>query len=137
MLVGLVGLAVGAGDDDGVAVQVFDPDFAASGSAALAFGWVSMWCSQELCAELLRACHYAVEVGDVAEPQQHAIAELMVRVADQPVVVFDLAVVELKNQDSIGEESFVLGSSVAALQTEELLIPAAGCFDIADRDHCR
>ena len=76
MFLGLVGLTVGAGNDDGVAVGVLDPDFAVSGSVALAFGWVSMWCSHDWCAELLRACHCAVEVGDVAEPQQNAIADL-------------------------------------------------------------
>lgn len=136
VLLWLVCLAVGAGDDDGVAVRVLDPDFAVSGSVALAFGWVSMRCSQDGSAELSRACHYAVEVADVAEPQQNAVADCTVRVADQPVMVFDLAVVQLKHQDAIGEKPFVLRAAVVAVQTEQLLIPAAGRFDIADRDHC-
>src|SRR5215218_2651380 len=131
----LVRLAVGAGDDDGVAVGVRDPELAVSGAVALALGGVAVRWSDDGRGEPLGALHGRVEVGDVAEPQQDAVADLAVRVADAPVVVLDLAVVELQHQHAVGEQPLVLWAAVVALQAEELLIPAAGGLDVAHREH--
>src|SRR5215211_4405024 len=131
----LVRLAVGAGDDDGVAVGVRDPELAVSGAVALALGGVAVRWSDDGRGEPRGALHRRVEVGDVAEPQQDAVADLAVRVADAPVVVLDLALVELQHQRPVGEEPLVLRAAVVALQAEELLVPAAGGLDVADREH--
>jgi hypothetical protein len=52
------------------------------------------------------------------------------------VVVLGLPVVELKHECSVRQEAFVVWAAVVASQAEELLIPAAGCFDIAHSDQC-
>src|SRR4029453_8745099 len=111
----VVGLAVGAGDYDGVSVGVLDPDFAMARAVAFAGGWVSMRRPYDGRGELLCAGHGAVEVGDVAEPQQNAAADGAVRVTDSPVMMLDLAVVELKHQNPVGEQPFVLWAAVVAV----------------------
>lgn len=114
-LLRFVGLAVGAGDYDGVSVGVLDPDFAMARAVAFAVGWVSMRRPYDGRGELLRAGHGAVEVGNVAEPQQNAVADGSVRVTDSPVMMLDLAVVELKHQNPVGEQPFVVWAAVAAV----------------------
>ena len=56
-------------------------------------------------------------------------------VADATVVVLGLAVVELEHEDAAGEQPFVVGTAVVALEAEEVLVPAAGRLDVAHRDH--
>jgi hypothetical protein len=69
-----------------------------SWTVALALGRVPVRRSYNRRGELPSACRHLVEVGDVAEPQQHAVADLANLVDDPPVVVFDLAVMELEHQ---------------------------------------
>lgn len=114
-LLRLIRLAVRAGDHDGVSVGVLDPDFAMARAVAFAVGWVSMRRPYDGRGELLRAGHGAVEVGDVAESQQHAVADGRVRVTDSPVMMLDLAVVKLKHQNAVGEQPFVLWAAVVAV----------------------
>jgi hypothetical protein len=50
--------------------------------------------------------------------------------------VLGLPVVELEHEYSVREEPFVVWAAVVALQAEELLIPQAGCLDVAHSDQC-
>ena len=107
-------LTVRAGNDDCVAIGVLDPDLAVSRTVALAFRRVSVRCSHNWCVELSRASHDIIEVGYFSKPEQHAVANLDIRTHEETMVVFDVTVMELQDQRSIGEQSFVLRSSMIA-----------------------
>ena len=51
------------------------------------------------------------------------------------MVVFDISVMELQHQSSVGEQPFVLRSAMITAKTQELLVPAAGRFHVAYCDH--
>jgi hypothetical protein len=106
---GLVRLTIGAGDDDCVSVGVADPDLAMSRAVALAFGRIAVRRPYYRCAELGGPRHDAIEVGDVTEAQQDAVAHFGVGLADATVVVLDVAVMKLQSQNPIGEQPFVVG----------------------------
>jgi hypothetical protein len=91
----LVRLSVRAGDHDRVPVWVADPDFAVSWAVALAWRWIAVRSLYDGSAEFAGPGHDAIEVCDVAEPQQNAVAHLGVGITDAAVVVLDVAVVQL------------------------------------------
>ena len=121
----LVRLTVRAGNNHGVAVRVFDPDLAMTWTVAFAFRRVAVRCSHDRCIELSGARDDVVKVGHLAEPQQNAVANLDIRSNEEPVVVFDAAMMKLKNKNAAGEQPLVLGTSMITAETQQLLIPAA------------
>jgi hypothetical protein len=104
-------------------------------TVALAFRRVSVRCSHDRRIELAGAYNDIVEVSHLAKPQQDASTDLGVRAHEEPMVVFDLSLVELQHQCAVGEQPFVLRATMITAKTEELLIPAAGYFHIAYGDH--
>src|SRR6266508_883984 len=87
------GFAVGAGQDDGVAVGVAEPDLTVGGAAG-PVGRVAVGRADDLGSQLVGPGDGGVEVVDL-EPQQHPVAVGPgVRIADRPVVVVDLEVVD-------------------------------------------
>ena len=102
---------------------------------ALALRRVAVRCTHDRCVELASACDDVVEVGHFTKPQQDAVPNLDAWVYKEPVVVFDIPAMELKHKGSIGEQPFVLRATMITAKAEELLIPAAGRFDIAYGDH--
>src|SRR5687767_7686686 len=81
-------LAIGTRDDDRVTVEVLDPELAVTGPVALTFGRIPMRRHHHRCAELCRALHDLVEVLDLAEPNEDAVASWEGRITDLSVVVF-------------------------------------------------
>src|SRR6266508_4359945 len=77
----------------------------------------------------------AVEVGHVTEPQQYAVPDRAVRVSHGTVMVLGPDVVQLQDEVPVGEQPLVLGAAVVAAQAEQLLVPTAGGFHVAYRDH--
>ena len=94
-------------------------------TVALAFRRVSVRRSHDRRLELFGARDDVVEVGHFAEPQQDAIADFDVWVHEEPVVVFDIAVMQLKDESAAGEQPLVLRASMITTETQQLLIPAA------------
>lgn len=69
------------------------------------------------------------------EPKQHAVPVwLVLRIANSPVIVLHLEIVELKNQLPIRYQLLICGAPVIAAAAEQALIPPAARFHIADRD---
>jgi hypothetical protein len=60
-------------------------------------------CPHDRRTELRCARDHFVEIGYFTEPQQYAVAHRNVRSHEYAVVVLNIAVVQLKNQDPIGE----------------------------------
>jgi hypothetical protein len=87
------------------------------------------------CVELLRTSYGLVEISHFAEPQQDAVTNLELWVDEDSMVVFDVSMVELKDQSVVGEQPFVIRATMITTEAEELLVPAAGCFDVAYGDH--
>ena len=78
-------------------------------TVALAFRRVSVRRSHNRCLELFGACDDFIEVGHLTEPQQDAITGFGFRVDEEPVVVFDIAVMQLEDERAAGEQPLVLG----------------------------
>jgi hypothetical protein len=87
------------------------------------------------CVELLRASYNLVEIGHFAEPQQDAVTNLVIWVDEESVVVFDVSMVQLKDESVVGEQPFVIRATMITTEAEELLVPVARCFDVAYGDH--
>jgi hypothetical protein len=92
-------------------------------------------CSHDRCVELTGAYDDIVEVSNLAKPQQDASTDLGIGAHEEPVVMFDISMMELKHQSSIAEQSFVVRAAMVTVKAKELLIPAAGCFHVAYGDH--
>jgi nickel-dependent lactate racemase len=54
---------------------------------------------------------------------------------DHAMVMPNLAMMKLQHQNAPGEQALVVRPAVVALQAEQLLVPAAGCLDVAHHDH--
>jgi hypothetical protein len=102
---------------------------------ALTFRRVSVRCSYDRCVELVGACNDVVEFRHFAKPQQNASTHLEVWADEEPMVMFDISLMELKHESSVGEQPFVLRAAMITAKAEELLIPAAGCLHVAYGDH--
>jgi hypothetical protein len=63
------------------------------------------------------------------------MTNLCVEVHEEPTVIFDTTMMELKDRSSVGEQPLVLGASMITAEAKQLLIPTAGLFDIAHGDH--
>jgi hypothetical protein len=59
---------------------------------------------------------------------------LVIRIADRPVVVFDLKAVKLENQRIVRDQSLIFRPTVRAPTAEETLVPPATRFDVGHRD---
>lgn len=126
-------LTIGTREDDGVAVAVTDPELAVRGTARFTFRRVAMHRHDDLRVQLLRANDCGIEVVDL-EPEEHAVADELRRVADLAVVVLDAPMVQLHDQLVTVVEPLVLRPAVIAPAPEQLLVPAARSFDVSDRD---
>ena len=104
-------------------------------TVALTFRRVSVRCPYDRCVELAGADNHIVEVRHLAKPQQDACTDLDIWAHEEPVVMFDVSLMKLKHESSIGEQPFVLRAPMITAKAEELLIPAAGCFHVAYGDH--
>jgi hypothetical protein len=49
--------------------------------------------------------------------------------------MFDISLMELKHESSVGEQPLVLRAAMITAKAEEVLIPVAGCFHVAYGDH--
>ena len=113
----LVRLAIRAGDDHGVAVGVLDPDLAMSWTVALAFRRISVRGSHNRCLELVGAYDDFIEVGHFTEPEKNAIADFGVWVDEKPMVVFDIAMMKLKDESAAGKQPLVLRATMITAET--------------------
>ena len=97
--------------------------------STVAFGRVSVARQDNLRPEFLRAVQGRIKVFHL-KPQQHAIPMSQFRIADGPVMMSNLPVVQLHEQLAIRNQLLVVASAVAALATQQTLVPATACFDI-------
>ena len=104
-------------------------------AVALALRRVSVRRSHDCRVELSGAYHHIVEISHLAKPQQDASTDLDIWAHEKPMVVFDISVMELQHQSSVGEQAFVRRSAMITAKTQELLVPAAGRFHVAYGDH--
>jgi hypothetical protein len=81
------------------------------------------------CLEFLGAAQGGVKVFHF-EPQQHAISMGQFWVADAPVMMSNVPVVQLHQQLTIRNQLFVMASAVAALAPEQTLVPATARFNV-------
>ena len=132
---GLVRLTVRAGHDNCVAVRVLYPDLPMTWTVAPTFRRVAVRRSHDGCLELVSAYHDLVKSGNFAKPQQDSIANLEIRAHEKAMVVLNLSLMELKDECFVGEQPFVLRTSMIATEAQELLVPEARRFHIAYRDH--
>jgi hypothetical protein len=69
------------------------------------------------------------------KPQQDTVAiGLVIRIADRPVVVFDLKAVKLEDQHTVRDQSFIFRPTVRAPTADETLVSPATRFDVGHRD---
>ena len=80
-----------------------------SWTVALAFRRISVRRSDNRRLELFGAYDDFIEVGHFTEPQQNAIADFGVWVDEKSMVVFDIAVMKLKDESATGKQPLVLG----------------------------
>jgi hypothetical protein len=125
----------GAGHDGGVAVGVSEPELAVAGAVALAVRGVAVRRADDRRGQAVGPGDHGVEVGDLAQPDQHPVADGGLGVADRAVVVLDVRLVQLQHQDAVGQQPLVVGPAVVADQAEQVLVPAAGGLDVADGEH--
>ncbi len=116
--------AVRAGENDGVAVGIAQPDFPVIGPA-VAVGRIAVAWHDDL------GLQGSVEVVKF-KPQDHAVS---VRpdgwIADATMVMFHVPSMQLKDQPAIRDQSLILRAAVRTLTAEETLIPATARFDVA------
>lgn len=100
--------------------------------ATVSIGRVAMTGHDDLSAEKLDPSDCGVEVVYL-EPEKQAVARRqVVGIANASVVMFLLPAVKLQDQLAAVDEPFVVWSAVVALAVEQLLVPAAACFDISN-----
>jgi hypothetical protein len=81
-----------------------------------------------------RAGDGGVEIVDL-EPEEHAVAVgLDGRIADRAVMMLDLPPVQLQDQGIVRNQALVFGPAMRAAAAEEILVPSAARFDVADGD---
>ena len=100
-------------------------------TARLALGRVAVHGEHDLGSELAGPGDGLVEVLDL-EPQQHPVAADQRGVADRPVVVVDLEVVQLEDEPVAVDQTLVLLPAVVAATAQETLVPAAAGLDVDD-----
>ena len=80
--------------------------------------------------QLLGTCDRGIEVVQF-KPQENAISiRPKIGIPEWTVVMFDMPVVQLKDQGSVQNQSFIVRPPVPALATEEALIPATAYLDV-------
>ena len=94
-------------------------------TVALALRRVAVRRSHNRRIELFGAYDDLIEVGHLTEPQQDAVTDLEIGVREGTVVVFDVSMVELKDERAASEQPLVLGAPMITAETEQLLVPAA------------
>ena len=129
----LDGLAVRAGDHHGVAVGVARSRSRGGRARALPSG--GLRCGARTTGAPSSAARATTSSKSDTSPN-HSSTPLPppARVADRPVVVLDLGVVQLQHQLPAREQPLVVRAAVVAAQPEQALVPAAGRLDVAHGD---
>jgi hypothetical protein len=94
---------------------------------------------------MARQNNFGFQLGDTGDrclevvdfkPQEHSVpVGLVIRIADWPVVVFDLKAVQLEDQHTLRrDQSLIFRPAVVAPTVEESLVPTAAAFDISYRN---
>ena len=68
------------------------------------------------------------------KPQQDSISMRQSRISDPPMMMFNVPIVQLEDQLIIGNQLFIMASSMAALAAQQTLVPETARFDIPNRD---
>ena len=72
-----------------------------------------------------------IEVGDF-KPEEDAVSRWELWIADAPMIMLDVPVVQLKNERAIRYETLIMWAAVITLTAEQALIPATARFNVAD-----
>jgi hypothetical protein len=120
-------VSVALSEDDEVAVEVAEPEF-----AVVCVG-IKVNVDLDLRCGLSAAADECVEVIDL-EPKCHPVASRVRGIGQPAVVMLDVVAMQLENQHSVDEQSLVLLAAVVAERAKDPLIPAAGGWDVGDRD---
>src|SRR4051812_25643510 len=102
--------------------------------SAPTLGRIAMAREDNLRAKLLSTANGSIEVLDF-KPQLHPVPISQIRISDRPVVVFNFPTVQLHEQLAIGNQLLVVRSAVAALASQQPLVPATARFDIPNANH--
>jgi hypothetical protein len=105
-----------------------------AGTVPLALGWIPQWRVNDGRPELCGAGDVPSKSAVSPNQSSYAVAELPLGVADGAVVMVGLEAVELEDKGVPVDEPLVGGTAVVAAQPEHVLVPPAGCFDIAHGD---
>jgi hypothetical protein len=97
---------------------------------ALAVWWIPVKGYDDLRIYRCEAANRSVDVVNL-KPEQQAIARRGVsRITDWTVMMINVPFVQLQNKLAIGLETLVIRSTMGTRAIQNLLIPAAACFDI-------
>lgn len=67
------------------------------------------------------------------KPEQDAVAVgLEILVSNWAVMVLDIPAMQLHHEAILPDKALILGASVGTLTAQQVLIPAAAAFDVAD-----
>jgi hypothetical protein len=88
-----------------------------SWTVALAFRRISVRRSDDRRLELFGAYDDFIEVGHFTEPQQNAVTNFDIWVDEKPMVVFDIAMMKLKDEGAAGKQPLVLRATMITAET--------------------
>jgi hypothetical protein len=96
-------------------------------------GWITMARQDDLCLQFASPDGGCVEVADF-KPQKHAVSRLKAGVANAPVMVFHIPLVQLKDQPLLRDESLIVRAAMIAPAAKKALIPAAARLNVPHAD---
>ncbi len=129
-LPGTIRCAVWAGQYHYVTVEVTKPDLPVV-RTSIALGRIPVASQDNLRPEFLSPDHGRIEVLHF-KPQQHPIPMNQFRIPDWPVMMINLPAVQLHQQLTIRHQLLVMTSTVAALTSQQSLVPATARFNVPD-----
>jgi hypothetical protein len=127
VLYGLSEIAVGAGNDNDIAIGVAKPNLAVIGVR------IHLRTFKNLCSTGLNSEEGFIEAISL-EPKQDPVPIRLRLGTAQMRMVMRIPMVKLHNQPTIEYELLVFETAVVALTVEHSLIPLAARFDIPDCD---
>jgi hypothetical protein len=120
-----------AGQHDQIGVRIFQPELPVVRAAFLGARRVPVLREDDLGVHIGRSLYGLVKIIDF-KPQKDAIAiRPVVAVSNRSMVMVGLKAVELQHEVSSMNEPLVHGTAMLAAAAEQLLIPAAACFDVS------
>ena len=96
-------------------------------------GWIAMARPDYLGLQLCHAGRGGIKVADF-KPQEHPVSRREVAVANAPVMMLHIPMVQLKNQPPLRNKSLIVRAAMIAPAAKKALIPAAACFNISHAD---